>query len=109
MAGPTELLQGTLDLLILKIISLEPLHGWGIIQRIRQHSQDAWEVGQGSPSPALKRRERRGLIRAGWGVPENNRRAKYYHLTFAGRDVLESEVDGWRRYVYAVELIVGLT
>ncbi len=105
----TDVLQGTLDLLILKTLSLEPMHGWGISQRIRQLSQDALQVGQGSLYPALHRLERKGLIMAGWGVTENNRRAKYYHLTFAGRDALEAEVDGWHRYVYAVELIIGTT
>jgi transcriptional regulator len=105
----TDVLQGTLDLLILKTLSLEPMHGWGISQRIQQLSQEALLVGQGSLYPALHRLERKGLIMAGWGLTENNRRAKYYHLTFAGRDALEAEVDGWRRYVYAMEMVIGTT
>jgi transcriptional regulator len=104
-----DVLQGTLDLLILKTLSLEPMHGWGIAQRIQLLSQEALQVGQGSLYPALHRLERKGLIMAGWGVTENNRRAKYYHLTFAGRDALEAEVDGWRRYVYALEMVIGMT
>lgn len=110
MSQPTmDVLQGTLDLLILKTLSLEPMHGWGIAQRIQLLSQEALQVGQGSLYPALHRLERKGLIMAGWGVTENNRRAKYYHLTFAGRDALEAEVDGWRRYVYALEMVIGMT
>jgi transcriptional regulator len=102
-------LQGALDLLILKTLSLEAMHGWGISQLIQRLSQDALRVGQGSLYPALHRLERRGLIMAGWGVTENNRRAKYYHLTFAGRDALEAEVDSWRRYVFAMEMVLGKT
>lgn len=105
----TDVLQGTLDLLILKTLSLEPMHGWAISQRIQQLSQDALQVGQGSLYPALHRLERKGLILSSWGTTENNRRAKYYRLSYAGRAALEAEVDSWRRYVYAVELVIGMT
>jgi len=97
-----ELPQGTLDLLILRTLQLEPQHGWAISERIQQVSSDALRVQQGSLYPALHRLERRGWIRARWGTSENNRRAKYYELTKRGRSQLESETDAWRRLALAV-------
>ena len=97
-----ELPQGTLDLLILRTLGLEPQHGWAISERIQQVSSDALRVQQGSLYPALHRLERRGWIRARWGTSENNRRAKYYELTRRGRAQLESETDAWRRLALAV-------
>jgi PadR family transcriptional regulator PadR len=97
-----ELPQGTLDLLILRTLQLEPQHGWAISERIQQVSSDALRVQQGSLYPALHRLERRGWIRARWGTSENNRRAKYYELTRRGRAQLESETDAWRRLALAV-------
>lgn len=102
MAKPTELLQGTLDLLILKTLALEPMHGWGIAQRLRQISNDVLQVQQGSLYPALYQLERQGLIAATWRASENNRRAKYYELTRAGRKRLESEASSWQRLSTAV-------
>jgi transcriptional regulator len=93
---------GTLDLLILRTLQLEPQHGWAISERIQQVSSDALRVQQGSLYPALHRLERRGWIRARWGTSENNRRAKYYELTKRGRAQLESETDAWRRLALAV-------
>jgi PadR family transcriptional regulator PadR len=98
----SDLLQGTLDLLILRTLQLEPQHGWAISERIQQVSSDALRVQQGSLYPALHRLERRGWIRARWGTSENNRRAKYYELTKRGRAQLESETDAWRRLALAV-------
>lgn len=103
-----DLPQGTLDLLILKTLVLEPQHGWGISERIRQVSEDVLQVQQGSLYPALHRLERRGLIRAKWGVSENNRRAKYYELTPAGRRQLEDDSTSWRRLSTAVESILDM-
>lgn len=92
-----DLPQGTLDLLILKALALEPLHGWAVSERLQQISKDALQIGQGSLYPALHRLERKGWIRAEWGVSDNNRKARYYELTKAGRKQLESEVKAWRR------------
>src|SRR5215831_16889166 len=92
-----DLLQGTLDLLILKTLALDANHGWGIAQRIQQVSDDVLQVGQGSLYPALHRLERKGLIAADWRASENNRRAKYYELTRAGRRQLDKELSEWRR------------
>jgi len=94
--------QGTLDLLILKTVALEPQHGWAISERIQQISSGVLRVQQGSLYPALHRLERRGWIKARWGASENNRRAKYYELTRDGRKQLESEADAWRRLALAV-------
>lgn len=91
-----ELPQGTLDLLILKALALEPLHGWAVSERLQQISNDVLQVGQGSLYPALHRLERRGWIEAEWGVSDNNRRARYYSLTKAGRKQLETEAQAWR-------------
>jgi len=97
-----DLPQGTLDLLILKTVALEPQHGWAISERIQQISSNVLQVQQGSLYPALHRLERRGWIRADWGVSENNRRAKYYELTGSGRKQLEAEQDAWRKLTTAV-------
>ncbi len=102
MAKNAELLPGTLDMLILKAVSLKPLHGYGVLQRIRQISGDALEIPQGSLYPALYRLEHQKLIGAEWGVSDNNRRAKYYTLTNAGRKRLREETDGWNRLASAI-------
>ena len=106
MSKPTDLLQGTLDLLILKVIALEPMHGWAIAQRIRQMSADVLNVGQSALYPALHKLEQNGWISAEWAVSENNRRAKYYTLTKAGKKVLDQEAAQWERLSSAVSLIV---
>lgn len=105
----SDVLQGTLDLLILKILSIEPMHGWGVAQRIQQRSEEAFQVGQGSLYPALYRLERKGWIESEWAVSENNRRAKYYSLTSAGREALGEEIESWRRFADAMELVLGTT
>ena len=102
-----QVLQGTLDLLILKTLSLSPLHGWGLTHRIEQLSQDALQVGQGSIYPALVRLEQRGWIDTEWRTTENNRRAKYYRLTAAGRKALGQETASWQRFVGAVSLVLA--
>jgi transcriptional regulator len=104
-----DILQGTLDLLVLKTLALQPMHGWGIAQRIQEMSRNALDVGQGSVYPALLRLEDRGLISSEWGVTENNRRARYYSLTPLGHEQLEVETAGWRSYARAVELILRTT
>jgi|SRR5271165_1241832 len=106
MSKPTDLVQGTLDLLILKTVALEPMHGWAIAQRIRQMSGDVLQVGQGALYPALHKLEQNGWISAEWANSENNRRAKYYELTPAGRKVLELEAAQWERLSAAISLIV---
>ena len=107
-ANSSDIVRGTLDLLILKALSLEPMHGWGIAQRIEQLSREALHVGQGSLYPALQRLEERGWIESDWRT-EAGRRAKYYELTKAGRAALGAETAQWRRYVDTVELILGTT
>lgn len=102
----TDLLQGTLDLLVLKTLQTGPTHGWDIAQRIQQVSRDALRVGQGSLYPALHRLEARGWIDAEWGASENNRRAKFYKLTAAGRRQLADETEAWERFSAAVALIL---
>ena len=102
----SELLQGTLDLLILKTLALEPMHGYGVSLRIRQISRDVLNVQQGSLYPALYRLERRGWIAYEWGRSENGRRAKYYTLTKQGRKQLSSETEGWQRLSSAVNRIL---
>jgi PadR family transcriptional regulator PadR len=104
-----DLPQGTLDLLILKTVALGPQHGWAISERIQQASSDVLRVQQGSLYPALHRLERRGWIKAKWGVSDNNRRARYYELTASGRKQLESEIGGWRKLTAAVSQILGTT
>jgi len=106
MNPKADLLQGTLDLLILKTLALEPMHGWGISQRIQQMSQDVLQVQQGSLYPALHRLERRDWIDAEWGDSDNNRKAKFYRLTRAGRKQLEVETSNWVRLSAAVRQIV---
>lgn len=101
-----DLPQGTLHLLILKTLNLQPQHGWGISERIRQISHEVLHVQQGSLYPALHRLERRGWIRATWGVSDNNRRAKYYELTPAGRRQLEDASAAWRKLSAAVQIIL---
>ena len=108
MTGRIDLPQGTLDLLILRTVALEPLHGWAISERIQQISRDVVQVQQGSLYPALHRLERRGWIRASWGASENNRRAKYYQLTPAGRRQLDAETSAWRRLNAAVEHVLDM-
>ncbi len=103
----SDLLQGTLDLLILKTLELEPMHGWGISQRIQQVSEDVLQVNQGSLYPALHRLEEQGWISASWKTSENNRQAKYYALTKLGQRQLVDEKDNWIRLSAAVARIVG--
>jgi transcriptional regulator len=102
-----DLPQGTLDLLILRTLSLEPQHGWGISERVQQVSSEVLCIQQGSLYPALHRLERRGLIRARWGASENNRRARYYELTQAGRKQLETETGLWKQLTLAVNQVLG--
>ena len=101
-----DLLQGTLDLLILKTLAPESMHGWGIAQRIQQISQEALQVGQGSLYPALHRLELNGLIRSEWAASDNNRRAKYYSLTAGGRKRLKTELAEWKRTSQAIALVL---
>ena len=101
-----ELLQGTLDLLVLKALSLEPMHGWGISQRIQQLSSDALKIGQGSLYPALYRLQKKGFVTSAWSTTENNREAKYYELTKAGSRALGDETKEWRFFVAAVETVL---
>jgi PadR family transcriptional regulator PadR len=103
-----ELPQGTLDLLILKAVALEPMHGWAISERLQQFSQDAIQVQQGSLYPALHRLERRSWIKAKWAISENNRRAKYYELTALGRKQLTTETVAWRKLTAAVDQILDM-
>ena len=109
MSKPTDLVQGTLDVLILRVVEQEPMHGWAIAQRISQMSNDVLRVGQGSLYPALHKLEQQGLIQATWGASENNRRAKFYHLTRAGRTALARESAQWRRLSAAISLVVNPT
>ena len=102
-----DLLQGTLDLLILRTLALEPMHGWGVAQRIQQVSKDVLQVGQGSLYPALHRLEYRGWIQSEWAPSENNRRAKFYSLTDLGQKQLQSELAQWDRMTAAVALVLG--
>ncbi len=102
-----ELLQGTLEMLVLKALSLEPMHGWGLAQRIEQMSRDVFRVSQGSLYPALQRMKRKGWIRSEWRVTENNRRARYYMLTPAGERQLEQERAEWERVSRAVNWVLA--
>ena len=109
MSKPTDLVQGTVDLLILKTIALEPAHGWAIAQRIRQISREVLQVNQGALYPALHRLEQQGWIQAEWGLSENNRRAKYYSLTKDGRKYLQQEQANWERLSLAIGLVLKTT
>jgi transcriptional regulator len=107
MPPATDLLQGTLDLLILKTLAPGPMHGWGVAQRIQLVSADVLQIGQGSLYPALHRLEYKGWIRSDWGASENNRRAKFYALTATGRKQLETELETWDRLSSAIALVLG--
>ena len=107
MSKPTDLVQGTVDLLILKTVALEPMHGWAIAQRIRQVSGNVLQVNQGALYPALHRLEQQGWIQAEWGESENNRRAKYYSLTKAGKKYLRDEQANWERLSVAIGLVLN--
>lgn len=109
MSKTAELLPGTLDMLILKAVSLNSLHGYGVLLRIRQISGDALDIPQGSLYPALYRLEHQGLIAAEWGQSDNNRRAKYYTLTTAGRRRLREETAGWNRLTSAIDAALSAT
>jgi PadR family transcriptional regulator PadR len=106
MSKPTDLVQGTLDLLILKTVALESMHGWAVAQRIRQFSGNVLQVNQGALYPALHRLEQQGWIQAEWGESENNRRAKYYSLTKAGKKYLQHEQANWERLSTAIGLVL---
>jgi transcriptional regulator len=107
MARPqTDALRGSIDLLILKTLSLAPMHGWGIGHRVQQLSTGALDVNQGSLYPALQRLEKGGLITSRWEATENNRRARYYRLTAAGRRALGEEIESWRRFATAIEAVI---
>jgi transcriptional regulator len=108
-SSSADVLQGTLDLLVLKALSLAPMHGWGISQRIQQLSSDALQVGQGSLYPALYRLEKRGFVSSDWRTTSNNREAKYYSLTKAGQRALGEEMKSWRHFVSVVELVLRTT
>jgi PadR family transcriptional regulator PadR len=101
-----DALRGSIDLLVLKALSLEPMHGWGIGVRIQQLSKGRLEVNQGSLYPALQRLEHRGDIESGWEQSEHNRRARYYSITRQGRRVLGQEVDKWKRFAETIELVL---
>lgn len=109
MPPTTDLLQGTLDLLILQTLDAGPMHGWGVAQRIQQMSKDVLQIGQGSLYPALHRLEYKGWIRADWGSSENNRKAKFYSLTATGRKQLQTELETWNRLSTAIGLVLGPT
>jgi PadR family transcriptional regulator, regulatory protein PadR len=105
----SDALRGSLDLLVLKTLSLEPMHGWGISQRVQQISDGVLEVNQGSLYPALQRLEKGGLITSEWGTTDNKRRARYYRLTTAGRQALGAELESWRRFVAGLEAVLRTT
>lgn len=107
MTKPTDLVQGTLDLLILKTIALEPMHGWAIAQRIHHVSKNVLQVNQGALYPALHRLEQQAWIQSKWGESENNRRAKYYSLTRTGRKYLQTEESNWERLSSAIGLVLN--
>jgi PadR family transcriptional regulator PadR len=106
MSRPTDLVQGTLSLLILRVVAHEPMHGWAIAQRIRQMSNEQLRVGQSALYPALHKLEQQGWIQAEWAMSENNRRARYYELTAAGQKALEVETATWERLSAAISLVV---
>ena len=102
----TDALRGSLDLLVLKTLSLAPMHGWGISQRVQQISDGVLEVNQGSLYPALQRLEKDGLVTSDWGTTDNNRRARYYRITAAGRRALGAELESWRRFATGLEAVL---
>ena len=102
----TDALRGSLDLLVLKTLSLTPMHGWGISQRIQQFSEGVLEVNQGSLYPALQRMEKAGLITSAWGVTDNNRQARYYRITASGRRALGEELENWRTFAAGLEAVI---
>ena len=108
MSRPSDLVQGTLDLLVLKILALEPLHGWAVSQRLKQVSGDVLQVSDGSLYPALHKLEQQGWIEAEWKPTENNRRAKFYSLTRSGRRQLAKESESWTRLASAISTVVSL-
>jgi transcriptional regulator len=105
----TDALRGSLDLLVLKTLSLQPTHGWGISLRIQQISKGMLEVNQGSLYPALQRLEKNGLIASDWGTTDNNRRARYYRLTAAGRRALSDERESWKRFAAGLDAVLRTT
>jgi transcriptional regulator len=107
--APTDALRGSLDLLVLKTLSLEPMHGWGISQRVQQISDGVLEVNQGSLYPALQRLEKQGLITSDWGTTDNNRQARYYRLSARGRRALGDELESWRRFSAGLEAVLRTT
>lgn len=107
MTQPMDVLQGTLDLLILKALSIEPAHGWGISRRIGEMSREVFQIGQGSLYPALHRFEKHGLVSSHWRTTENNRIARYYQITTDGKHALSAEIADWRRYTGAVDFVLG--
>ena len=108
MSKPTDLVQGTVDLVILKVVALEPIHGWAVAQRIQQVSGDVLKVNQSALYPALHRLEKQGWVKSAWGASENGRRAKYYSLTKAGQKRLEKELADWHRLSSAISLVTRL-
>ena len=109
MKGKTDLLQGTLDMLVLQALQLEPMHGWGITERVEQWSESVLQLGQGTLYPALYRLERQGLITSEWQTTENNRRARYYRLTTTGRRALGVELENWRRFAAGLEAVLSIS
>ena len=109
MTPASDVVRGTLDLLILKTLTLDAQHGWGIAQRLQQFSKGVLDLNQGSLYPALQRLEQKGWIDSEWRTTEHNRRARYYRLTAAGRRALGTETESWRRYVAVVDLILRTT
>ena len=109
MKDKSDVLQGTLDLLVLRALQLEPMHGWGIAERIEQWSEQVLQLGQGSLYPALYRMERQGYIRSEWRVTDNNRRARYYSMTASGRRYLHDSLAQWRRVSRAINLVLDVT
>ena len=105
----TDALRGSLDLLILKTLSLAPMHGWGISQRVQQISKGVLEVNQGSLYPALQRLEKDGLVTSDWDTTDNNRRARYYRLTATGRRALGAELESWRRFANGLEAVLSVS
>lgn len=106
---PVDALRGSLDLLVLKTLSLSPLHGWGISQRVQQMSGGQFAMNQGSLYPALQRLEKDGLITSEWGVTDNNRQARYYRLTGAGRRALDREIESWKQFSAALDTVLRST